>query len=96
MLRGRKRYWTSKGLDKPRTLINGLDLYGLWDLVKQQKPTYITDSYELHNVTYHLELADYAQQTAMHFPAQGLTPEIPQTTYRSDSVKRSVMSMESS
>ena len=96
MLRGRKRYWTSKGLDKPHTLINGLDLYGLWGLVKQQKPTYITDSYELHNVTHHLELVDYAQQTAMHLPARTPTPEIPQTTYRSDPVKRSVMSMKSS
>ncbi len=96
LLRNRKRYWTSRGLDKPLTLINGLDRFALWDLVKKHKPTYINESYELHNLPHHLELNSFQEQTEMHFRSDRITQEVSQTTYRADSVKRSIMSMESS
>ena len=51
---GKKRFWTSQNLTRPETFINGLSKFNLKNIVKNQKPDYINESYE---VQYHKKLS---------------------------------------
>lgn len=58
---GRKRYWTSRGLDRPISHVNGLTRFKLWSLVKQQPPVYVNDFLEIHHVPKPFALDSEAQ-----------------------------------
>ena len=47
MFRGKKRYFSSQGLNRPQTVVNGVSKLGLWPIVKKSEPVYINDSYEI-------------------------------------------------
>lgn len=45
-----KRYWASKGLNRPQSYTNGLDKFNLWSIVKNRKPEFINQDIEIHNI----------------------------------------------
>lgn len=47
---GKKRYFCSQGLDRPKVKVNGVSSYGLQNIIRGSKPAYINDVYE---VQYH-------------------------------------------
>lgn len=44
---GKKRYWCSQNLKRPETTVNGVEEFGLGKIVKNTKPDYINDNYEI-------------------------------------------------
>lgn len=42
-----QRYWCSQNLKRPETTINGVEEFGLGKIVRNSKPDYINDNYEI-------------------------------------------------
>ena len=59
---GRKRYWTSRGLDRPVSHINAITKYNLWGLVQHRKPDFINGSYEMYTIPKDRPLFSYEEQ----------------------------------
>lgn len=68
-LRGHKRYWVSRGLHRPYTVVNGLDKFDLWSLVRNHQPALVTESFELHQIARDFPL-DYDQQLKLRLADQ--------------------------
>lgn len=47
---GKKRFWSSKGLTRPTTHVNGLFKFNLWNTVRGNTPVYINDKFEIQNI----------------------------------------------
>lgn len=57
IMSGKKRYWCSRGLQRPTKMVNGVFKLGLYDIIKGHKPAYINDFLEvqIHN---HIKATD--------------------------------------
>jgi hypothetical protein len=64
LLYGKKRYWTSQNLEKPKITANGVFHFNLQQIIKNYTPDFINDYYEIQthkkalNVPLSIELSD--------------------------------------
>lgn len=53
---GRKRFWTSRNLTRPVNHVNGVMKYGLSQVIKNYKPLYTTQSFEVQQHKIHKKM----------------------------------------
>ena len=74
LIHGKKRFWTSQGLQRPTTHVNGLTHFNLWSIVKNNAPVYINQYLELQEVHTNtpIDLVGYDRQVALNIGVERL------------------------
>lgn len=62
---GKKRYWCSQGLDRPENYVNGIGMFNLWNIIKNTKPLYVNEFYEVLRLPYSSHFKNQEKQTSI-------------------------------
>lgn len=65
LVQGRKRYLCSQGLDRPTSFVNGVDVFRLNNMIRNNKPDYIDDILEVQTFKTQGRILTQSKQTEL-------------------------------